>query len=472
MVKKILTIGVLFNLFLISILPLSVIGNNTLVINESGNNLLEVDQIYFNYGEESNAITLWDSETKNPIFTPEFDIDNGINNPAAFVKGSEITIKVKFSSNTFSNVQIKALGTFGGFNSEDVAFQNGESDWIFFTCNEFVPSEIKNQSITWDWQFYNTTSTNWEGFDTTVHRVYLLNKKPIVEKVWKKLADWTTTWCTGLSDEMDLVDAILYGFVEDKYIKYGFEHSSSVANTLRKGYGLCGDLSELFHSACGTQGVTVIKFAFIIQGQIVNLQFLWKYMIILNPGLGRDELPANFVINAKVVNDTYPYPKYYGQGSLDDDVDEYAIRAWNWFDHAINLFEYEEVIYLYDLSYGKKYENVFDTIPDSYAKKYSSEVPLFRSNYFNKAVDFLQGKIYYTDENGNRYKRETFEVNTTIVPDEVGGKNQILFRFFKFNRARDYRSIAERSRLEYNPLLSLILEKFPIIEKLLSSFYL
>jgi len=465
--KKILAIWLFLNLFLISIFPLSAIGNNLSIAEKNKNGFLEVEKIYFNWGEDSEAITLWDSETENPIYTPEYDTYFELNNPAAYIKGTKISVKAKFVSDIFSSVQIRATGTFDGLDAEDVTFQNGESDWIYFTSNDFSPDEIKNQTIIWNWEFYNATSANWEVFDITTHTIYLLNTEPIVDKIWKKLADWTSTWCTGLSDDMDIADAILNGFVETKYIKYGISHQPTVPKILRKGAGFCGDLSILFYFACGTQGVTTIKYAMILLPQIVNFQTLWHDMIILNPGLGRDDFFSDYLIEGKVVNDTYPYPKYYGLGAEDDDVDEYEFYAWDWLDHAINLFEYDGVVYLYDLSYGQKYENVFDSIPIN-AKKSSSEVPLFRANYFDKAVDFLQGKIFYTDENGNRYRRDVFQINTTIVPDKLDGKDQIMFLLNTFDRARDYDLMVSKSRMLQNPIYYYILEKFPIFERILS----
>jgi hypothetical protein len=468
--KKIIVIGLLFNLLIISIIPLPAEGtNNISIIEKTDYDFLKVNKICFNWGEESKAITLWDCWTEKPLINPEFNIESGVNNPAAYIKGSKITVKVKFVSQSISNAQIKATGTFGGFPPENVTFQNHESDWIFFTCNEFTPFEIKNQSVSWSWLLYNTSTTVWDQFDSTNHTVYLLNKEPIANKVWEKLADWTSTWCTGLSDDMDLADAILNGFVSDKYIRYGTTNQNSVARVLRNGNGLCGDLSMLFYDACGTQGVTTIKYAFYISHQIVDNQLLWNYMVITNPGLGREQLTEDFNMHGRVVNNTYPYPNYYGPGSKNDDVDEYTFRAWQWDSHAVNLFEYNGTVYLYDLSYKGKYKNVFDSIPDNVTIS-SSEVPLFIKNYFEKAVDFLHGRVFYCDKNGNKNRRVSLDINTSIIPDKVNGIDQIMFTFYKFNTISDYSKIVEKSRVINNYLFYHFLEKFPIIEKLVEYF--
>ena len=177
--KKIIVIGLLFNLLLISSIPLPAEGaNNISIIEKTNNDFLKVNKICFNWGDESKATTLWDCWTEKPLITPEFNIESGVNNPAAYIKGSKITVKVKFVSQSISNAQIKATGTLSGFPPENVTFQNHESDWISFTCNEFTPFEIKNQSVRWSWLLYNTSSTDWDHFDTTNHTVYLLNKEP------------------------------------------------------------------------------------------------------------------------------------------------------------------------------------------------------------------------------------------------------------------------------------------------------
>jgi hypothetical protein len=102
----------------------------------------------------------------------------------------------------------------------------------------------------------------------------------------------------------------------------------------------------------------------------------------------------------------------------------------------------------------------------------SSDVPLFIKNYFEKAVDFLHGRVFYCDKNGNKNRRVSLDINTSIIPDKVNGIDQIMFTFYKFTTTSDYSKIVEKSRVINNYLFYHLLEKFPIIEKLLSIFYL
>jgi hypothetical protein len=248
----------------------------------------------------------------------------------------------------------------------------------------------------------------------------------------------------------------------DKYIRYGTTNQNTIARVLRKGNGLCGDLSMLFYNACGTQGVTTIPYAFFLSPQREDYQLLWNYMVITNPGLGREQLTREFTMHGRVVNTTYPYPHYYGLGSKNDDVDEYTFRAWQWNSHAVNLFEYNGTVYLYDLSYKGKYENVFNSIPDNVTLS-SSEVPLFMKNYFEKAVDFLHGRVFYCDKHGNQKRRISLDITTSIIPDTVNDIDQIVFTFSKFTTTSDYSKIVEKHSVVDNYFLYHLLEKYSIL---------
>ena len=80
----------------------------------------------------------------------------------------------------------------------------------------------------------------------------------------------------------------------------------------------------------------------------------WEYIVCRDPGLGQTE-PTGFLMEEQtwnMINESYPYPTYYGFGNTADDVDEYRFKAYIFPDHCINLLIYENEIYLYDLSFG------------------------------------------------------------------------------------------------------------------------
>ena len=128
------------------------------------------------------------------------------------------------------------------------------------------------------------------------------------------------------------------------------------------------------------------------------------------------------------------------------------------------MFEYNGTVYLYDLSYKTKYENVFDSIPDNVTLS-SGEVPLFMKNYFEKAVDFLHGRVLYCDKNGNKNRRVSLDINTSIIPDKVNGVEQIMLTFLEFTTTSDYTKLVEKNRVINTSFFHHLLIKFPMLEK-------
>jgi len=391
---------------------------------------INVDKVWFNWGSLSKAITLEDCETNESVITPEFDSSAGRNNPAAYVKGEYITIKVKFKSQDVSSALIKATGTFGGLTEEQVVFENGMSDWINLTTIDAIPARIVIHNISWEWSYYNPSTTEWELIDETSHMIYVLNKEPVTKKIWKKLAEWTTKWCEGLpDDDKQLADAILNGFVNDEVIHYG-SPGWDTAELLRTGDGMCGGMSEVFYDACATQGVKIVLFGFVLLDALGS-QRLWNGFVCKDPGLGRTE-PGflSYEMTWRLIDDTYPYPSYFGPGNESDDVNEQYMRAYHFWDHVVNLLEYENEIYLYDLSFGKgPYIHPFNSIPKPGLYR-SEQLHDFRQNFFDNAIDYVHGNIYFIDERGETVLDDTnFSVKPSIIPDKIDRENQMLYLF-------------------------------------------
>jgi len=421
-----------------SVLSLEINTNTTQYLKSNSlNSNIVIDSICFNYDAQSDAITLYDCETEQPIKTPEFSTNEGTNNPAAYVKGDNIEVKVRFYSQKFydETVKISATGTFSGLSEKEVEFKNGESGLITFYTNENIPNHIETYNVVWSWAYEDPDSGQMNEISTTTHTIYALNKEPTVDKVWKKLAEWTTKWCKDLVDDAKLIaDSILNGFIHDKVIKYG-EPGWETLDMLRTGGGMCGGMKELFYDACGTQGIKTVRWYFILYDTSpLDSETLWDGIVCLSPGLGRNQ-PGYESLDMKwrFVENSYPHPRYYGPGNENDNVDERSLRAYLFFQgdgHALNLLEYNGKVYLYDLSFGAgPYENVFNSIPST-GFRTSSQMRQFRDNYHDLAVDYLHGKIIYEDQNKREIVDNTnFSVKTSIVPDEIDGKNQLSYYF-------------------------------------------
>jgi len=432
---------------------------------------INIYKIWFNWGLESGAVTLKDCDKKEtPLSTPEFDTTYGRNNPAAYVKGNNFTVKVKFTSEDVSTASIKATGTFGGLPEKQVTFYNVESDWITFTTNEAIPNLIKTHNVEWEWLYYDSDTETWVNIGNTSHTVYALNRKPLTDEVFENLSRWTTKWCESLpfedqEDDKKIADAILNGFANDGVIQYG-GRGWDTAEILRTGDGMCGGMSRVFFDACATQGVKVIGFSFhLLDTSLFDPQALWRGIVCQDPGLGRTEPGfASIEIIWKWVNETYPYPAYYGSGNENDDVDEQFTRAYIFYKfdgHVVNLLDYNGEILLYDLSFGKgPYMDTFSSIPQQ-GRYTSSQIKNFRENYHDIAIDHMNGRIYYKNSAGKVVLDQTdFSVKTSIIPDEIDGNNQLLYLFYTI----DYRRSSSKPTIvdndhEYREFFKGILEK-------------
>jgi hypothetical protein len=468
MIKKIPTI-----ITIIFLLALN-LSNSTLSygnqITKDSNYPISVDKIWFNYGETSNAITIKDCETGGePIETPEY-LSNRINNPSAYIKGSTVTIKVQFHNKQFYSGKIKATGSLGGLTENEVTI-HGYSDWINFTVIETLEDKIKTYDISWDWYYYNTEQEDWSYMETTEHVLYGLNKKPLHNWVFLKLANWTTQWCEQLpveeqENDKSIADAILNGFATDKYIKYG-QAGWTVCNILKSGGGMCGGMKEVFHYACAAQGVYSCGICYILDYTFysyISPENLWRGIVIKDPGLGRDEC-SDFgarELTWPISDNVYPNPRYYQP--IPPDIDnpnddcykaEPGTKAYVFYEndgHCVNLLEYDndkdgvKEVYLYDLSFGKgPFSDTFNKIPTQ-GTYTSKQLSSFRENYHDSAIDYLLGIIYYKNEQGEKRININYPfcIKTSIIPHELNGFNQLLYNIY----IHEYKNKAKAKTLD------------------------
>jgi len=393
--------------------------------------MLIPQEICFNWGPGSDAITMYDPCTKQPLATPEFVYPKR-NNPAAYVRGNDITVAVKFKARPeVASARIGAIGSFGGFRPKLVTFEDGESDWVKFTTREPMPDTIMVHNVAWTWGYKIDDASPWTKIGTSRHTIYAVNKEPLTSPVYEELVEWTTEWCTGLpDDDKQIADAIIAGFNSSGVIKYGAA-GWDTAEILCSGDGMCGGMKEVFYDACGTQGVHVTRFCFLLYDADPGAQELWDGIVCQAPGLGREE-PTYSPRTCRWVDSVYPCPLYLGDASLDDDVEVETKRVYTFYGpdgHCINLLDYSGEIYLYDLSFGTgPWADTFDSIPTS-GYYQGAELHDFRANYHDYAVDHMYGKVYYDDGTGCGKLGPRFDVRSLIIPDRIGTQDQIKYYF-------------------------------------------
>jgi len=389
-------------------------------------------QIWFNWGSASKAVTMYESCTQKQLDTPEFDYKKGRNNPAAYVRGSSITVKVKFQNMNLSVTEVKlgAEGSFGGLPMQTVYFNANESRWVDFTTKEPIPDSINITNISWTW-YYQIGTSDPVRIGTSNHTIYALNKAPLTTKVYRQLAEWTSTWAAGKPDDAKIIaDAILDGFNKTGVIKYGAP-GWDTAELLCSGDGMCGGMKEVFYDALATHGIRVVRFCYLLNDADPGAQELWNGIVIQSPGLGREEVTFS-PRTVRWVDTVYPLPLYLGDTSPSDDVMVETKKVYTFYQgdgHCVNLLEYNGSVYLYDLSFGTgPWSGTFSSVPVSgyYA---GPQLHDFRVNYLNYAVDHMYGKIYYSDGSPVQKIGIRFDVNSSIIPDKIGSQDQMKYYF-------------------------------------------
>jgi hypothetical protein len=305
---------------------------------------------------------------------------------------------------------------------------------VTLTTKEPLPDVIDAYNGEWQWYFkpLKTGSAIVSG-GTSSHKIYSLNKPPLESKVYKELAEWTSTWCSGFisGDEKEIADAIIKGFAADGVIKYG-EAGWDVEEILCTKDGMCGGMKEVFYHACATQGVHVTRFCYLLYDADPGSQTLWSGIVCQAPGIGQTE-PTFSPRTVRWVDQVYPCPLYLGASSLSDDVVVETKKVYTFYagdGHCINALDYHGEIYLYDLSFGTgPWPNCFPSIPKT---GYYSGVQLhdFRANYHDYAVDHMYGNIYYNPGTGACSSLGTnFDVMSLIIPDKIGTQDQMKYYF-------------------------------------------
>jgi len=377
--------------------------------------------INFNWGPGSGAITMYDPCTYSPILTPEFNLSTGLNNPAAYVRGAHLEIKVKWYVRwgTVTEAMVGAKGSLGGLPATLVTFSGSTSDWITMSPPDPLPDEIAVNEVSWTWG-YKIGADPVRKIGTSTHAIYGLNAAPITSPVYRPLVEWTTDWCLGLpDDDKAIADAIMAGFAATGVIKYGAS-GWDTAEILCSRDGMCGGMKEVFYDACGTQGVHVARSCYILKDADSGAEYKWNSMIIFSAGVGRTE-PTFSSQKIREVDAVYPCPLYLGDSSSSDDVFVETRRAYEFFapydGHCINFLEYGGNLYLYDLSFGTgPWPDTFTALP--YGNKSGTQLYGFRENYMNTALDYMRGQIYYSTGGPCSVLSTKMDIDSHIIPYE------------------------------------------------------
>jgi hypothetical protein len=193
--------------------------------------------------------------------------------------------------------------------------------------------------------------------------------------------------------------------------------------------GMCGDFATLFCELASSLGVKVYNYGFSIQDSIdAGSEERWTGIDILSGGLNNKE--PTYVNEAYFVHAKYPFPYFESADSPVDDVVVKKLPMYRFAamtdGHAFNYLKYKEKLYLYDPSFGAgPFEDTFESFPKGI--KTGSELNNFRKNYFDKCVNFIQGKVKCNSSNEDELITQ-LDIKTSLIQ----GKNNVKIKFQLF----------------------------------------
>ncbi len=361
---------------------------------------IDIGEISFNWGEESSAINLKARVNKADVAVPIPEYVKGAaSEPAAYVRNAAVTIQARFVANSpLNQVTVWAEGSLGGLPKKTVDFGGATSSpSVDFTALKRLPNKIGVNKIVWKWKYMGLDGKV-RDMGKTSHVAYTSFAAPLSTPVYKELMAWTADWASNLGNEKQITDAIIRKLGRSG-MQYGMA-AWDTATMLDAGGGMCGGWSQMFADMAATHGVFLHRRCFILQNDAVpSPEAKWLYIVIKAAGLNRSE-PATDPWNWGDVDkkSAYPYPLYLGNLSKKDDVNYVTEKRWAFaspYDgHCIDFLEYDGKVYLYDPSFGKgPFNNTFTSVPSG--SMTGTALSTFRTNYHDKAIDYLRGVIAY-----------------------------------------------------------------------------
>jgi hypothetical protein len=196
------------------------------------------------------------------------------------------------------------------------------------------------------------------------------------------------------------------------------------ADMFDDGGGMCDGWNDLFDHLLAVHGFETAKYFYGLSPNAGSSPELkWASIVIKAPGMNRTEPVFLNTNNYRCVESVYPIPHYYGDSSPDDDVDYYSNMRWYKFSsptqmdgHCINFLERGAGIYLYDPTFRNTLGpdpmwGTFSSLPpDGYMQ--GSPLSSFKSIYYDKAIDYHQGNVYYNT--GSSIAVGTLDIRTTL----------------------------------------------------------
>jgi len=377
-----------------------------------GDGDMEVTQIKFNWGTSSGATNLWDHITNSSVPAPEWDKTINRNEPAAYKRGSTITIKAQFhkiSATIPNTVVVWAEPGYGiSLSPQTITFDaTGYSGYVDLTASTPLLNYVNKNDYLWQWYYavppYPGSVKN--PINVTTHTICTTFNIPIVDPAYKEPMLWTSEWARYQSNEKGICDAIIHKLYLSG-LKYGIA-GWSVEQILDNGGGMCGGWYKMFFHMAGCQGVFVYqKFYSLQTDAAASPEIKWNAIVIKDGGLNQPQ-PTPGVSTFHDVDLVYPNP----QPSDVVDRSEKRYKFTSPDGHCINFLDYQGALYLYDPSFGKgPYTNTFTTVPSGDTK--GTELTNFRANYHDAAINYMLGYIKLSD---GSYKYLT--IKTTLIPD-------------------------------------------------------
>lgn len=378
-----------------------------------GNPDIEASRIQFNWGAGSGATSLMDNVTNALVPVPEWDKDLNRNEPAAYVRGSTITVKAQFhkiaSTAPDTVVAWADIGNGISLAPQTVSFGGtANSGYVSFTTSTALPNYVNKNLLLWQWYFapapYPGSVQN--PMNATSHTICTTFKTPVVNPAYKKTMLWTSEWARYRSDEKSIADAVIAG-LPSSGLKYGVS-GWDIDYMLDNGGGMCGGWSKMFAHMAGCQGVQIEKRCYILKKDSApSPEVKWDSIVIKNGGLNQAQ-PTFSAASYQDVDATYPNPS-------PGDISVRNEKRYRFYapddGHCIDFLDYQGGIYLYDPSFGKgPFPNTFTAIPSGTTN--GTALTNFRNFYYNTAIDYMMGYIRLSD---GTYRYLT--IRTSLIPD-------------------------------------------------------
>ncbi len=176
---------------------------------------IEVTGINFDHssGDESDGISIYDTGM------PEW-IKNVQNDPAAYKKNTNVTIKARFtvSPTSITSAKIRAITSdvvLGSLGEQTVTFTNGQSnpEYVTFTPSNSTPGSINKGTVTWQWKARDLNGESLPEYNINVsgpHTVYTVYDSPTCDnsELTMDHIEWSCTKAQGTDTEIEIADAI------------------------------------------------------------------------------------------------------------------------------------------------------------------------------------------------------------------------------------------------------------------------